>query len=282
MREHKNMLPGNALTVLLVFGSFAPFIILAMLWFIGGETVEFFEHNSWRELLAFTWQPFAETYGVLPLVAATIALAGIATGFAILIGTPAAIALVFFAGKRERMICETALSVMAGLPSVIVGLAGLFLLVPTLGLTMISGSLTLFVMTFPVYTLLAVGALRQEGARLWPTGQALGYTKRQFAYRILCRAVSPTLISSATLSFGKAAGEATAVSLVIGNKSPGLMLELLGPTQTLTTAILSDHSAASGSHLSALYVAAFVLSALILLINLAGAGLASATRRFLI
>lgn len=256
---------------LALIGAVAPLAVAAMLVFLGAEGASFFATRSFTDLLGSEWRPVDALFGVTPLVTATLTMAVLAGAVSILIGTPAAIRLIYFAPPCERAICEGALTIMAGLPSIIVGLVGLAWLTPVFGFSVISGVLALVVMACPTYTLLVAAALRQKGDALAPTCRALGLTERHMACGPALRAASPSMVVAATLATGKASGEATAISLVIGDVSSRPWPGLFEPASAISTAILKDHGAAAGEHHTALYAAAICLAVIILLINACGA-----------
>ncbi|MEM6945493.1 MAG: ABC transporter permease subunit, partial [Pseudomonadota bacterium] len=228
-----------------------------------------------QDLWGGSWRPVEGLFGLGPLVLASLGLAVVATALSVLLGLPAAVRLALLAGVREARIGSGTLTLLAGLPSVIVGLAGLFLLVPVTGFSALSAILTLTLMTWPVYTLLLYTTLTQVVAEKVAAAEALGIPPRTAAYRIGLAEIRAAHVRILALVLGKAVGEATAVSLVGGNLAQtGWALDPLAAVHTLTTMVLKDHGAAAGDHLAAVYVAALCLGGAILTINLVGAVLA--------
>lgn len=257
----------------------APAFVALLLVFVGMQAAGFLAQRGPGAALALWWHPAAGHYGMLGLVVASLVLALLATTLSIVVGTPAAVRLAMFAGEAEARWASGALGLMAGLPSIIVGLVGLSWVTPWTGYTLLAGVGTLFLMIFPTYVLLAAAALAQEADQRRMTCRALGLTDRQFAYRVALRAVLPALVTAAALALGKGLGEATAVSLVIGNVSGETLPGLFEPASTLTSVILKDHGGATGLHRAALFTAALCLTALVLAIHAGGAALAALLRR---
>jgi phosphate transport system permease protein len=272
---HATLLNGAA--------SLAPGLVLLMLAFVAVEAGEFLVRQGPAETLSASWKPPAGQYGMVGLVLSSLVLACGAAVLSVLVGTPAAVRLALFAGPAEARVARAALGLMAGLPSIIVGLVGLAWVTPITGYTLIAGLGTLFLMIFPTYVLLAAAALELEAAQRRPTCRALGLTDRDFAYRVALRAVLPALAAAGALALGKGLGEATAVSLVIGNvtgHSGGTALPgLFEPASTLTSVILKDHGGATGLHRGALFAAALWLAVLVVAIHAAGSWLAELLRR---
>lgn len=245
-------------------GTVAPAVVVVMMAFMGSEAEPFLSEAGIRALGDVKWLPSEGHFGVAPLVVATVVLALLAGVMAVLVGTLAALRLAFFAGRRERFVCEGAIVLMGGLPSVVVGLAGLAWVTPTVGFSVFAAVCTLFVMVLPTYTLLTLSALRQESGDRLAACRALGLTDRQFAYGEAMAAIRPAMVMAATIAVSKGLGEATAVSLVIGNVTSNVMPGLFSPANTLSTVILKDHASASGMHYASLYALGIVLALLIL------------------
>jgi phosphate transport system permease protein len=281
--RHHHRAPGLQAALRQGAAAMAPGLVLLMLAFLVVEAGEFFMQQGLGDTPGAQWKPPAGRFGMVGLVLASLVLACGAAMLSVLVGTPAAVRLAFFAGHTEASVARAALGLMAGLPSIIVGLVGLAWVTPFTGYTLIAGLGTLFLMIFPTYVLLAAAALEQEAAQRRPTCRALGLTDRDFAYRVALRAVLPALVAAGALALGKGLGEATAVSLVIGNVTghagdtalPGLF----SPASTLTSVILKDHGGATGLHRGALFVAALWLAVLVVVIHAAGALIAARLRR---
>ena len=257
----------------------APGLVVLLLAFVGAQAADYFGQRGLSAAAVEAWHPAAGRLGVIGLAAASLMLSVVACVLAIAVGTPAAIRLAFFAGRTEARLARAALGQMAGLPSIIVGLVGLAWITPWAGHTLLAGVFTLFLMVFPTYVLLVAAALAQEADQRLQTCRALGLTDRQFAYRVALPAVLPAVVTAAALALGKGLGEATAVSLVIGNIGTGALPGIFEPASTLTSAILKDHGGATGLHRSALFASALCLVALILVIHGAAAMLAAHLRR---
>lgn len=254
-------------------GSLAPIAVLILLSFLVVETGDFLVHDGLEALFEVQWRPAAGSFGALPLLAATLMLGLLATLVSLPLGTLVAIRLAFLAGPGERLIGEGAVAILAGMPSVVVGLVGLAWLPDALRFTLLGGVLTLTLMILPTYALLLTAGLRQLPPELATAGRALGLSEAQVILRLALPSVAGGLVGAANLAFGRALGEATAVSLVIGNVSRGPVPGLLEPANTLTTVILKDHGAAAGTHQQALFAVALILALVILVSGLLGESL---------
>jgi phosphate transport system permease protein len=248
-----------------------PLSVAVVLIHAGAQAVALLSGPGVAVLLDAQWRPVAGRFGVLPLVTATLAMSLLSGALAVAIGIPAAIRLAFFAGPLEARLCEAGLALLAGLPSVVLGLAGLAWAVPAMGFSLLAGAATLLLSSLPTCVLLAAAALRQQGTSRGAACRALGLTDRQLAWGEAIRGAAPSLVLAAGLVTGKGFGEATAVSFVIGCVAGPVLPGPLDSVHTLATAILKDHSGAVGEHHGALFAAAWVLTALILVTNTAAA-----------
>lgn len=272
MRPTRNRNPGWLAGVALL-GGLAPASVILVLMHLGTEASGFINADGLGRLLDTDWRPGASLYGILPLVFATLLLAVLAVVISVPVGTLVAVRVALLAGPREQLAAEIALAILAGLPSIIVGLIGLAWLPDDLRFSVAGASLTLTAMILPTYALLAVASLRQLPTEFWVAGRALGLSETTVLTRLALPAIQRDLLGAAALAFGRALGEATAVSLVIGNVTKDVWPGLFGPANTLTTVILKDHGAASGQHYEALFAAALVLATLILTTSLTGMAL---------
>ena len=251
-----------------VIGALAPLIVLGMLAVTAFEAADFFQDVPFEALLADKWSPLEGAFGLVPLLSGTLVTTFWAVTIAILIGTPCAIHLACLAGPRERLLGHITLSTLAAMPSVIIGLISIIWLSPLLGFTVAAGSLSLAVMIAPTYALLTYSALRQLPHELTAAGVALGMSRMSVVRRLLLPSVRRQLIGNIVLSSGRAIGEATAVSMVIGNTVESLVPGPFEAGRTLTSTILIEHLGAVGMHNSALFVAALIVASLIAVLSL--------------
>jgi phosphate transport system permease protein len=149
-----------------------------------------------------------------------------------------------------RAITRPAMEVFVGIPSVVYGFLGLTILVPflrtnfrglgfTLGFSWFAGSLVLALMILPTIASIAYDALRTVPADLRSGSLALGTTRWQTIRHILLPAARAGLLTAVILGMMRAAGEALAVQMVIGNR-PVMPTSIAQPVTTLTSQITLD------------------------------------------
>lgn len=229
-------------------------------------------------LLGREWGPTkAEpSYGILPFILTSV----YGTAGAILLGVPvgffAAVYLSKAAPIRVRRVLEPAVSLLAGIPSVVYGLVGMLVLVPAIrqifrvpdGSSLLAAILVLAVMILPSIIQVSVTALDAVPPEYEDASLALGATPVETYFRVSAPAAKSGIAAAVVLGVGRAIGEAMAVVMVSGNVAN--MPSLLQSVRFLTTAVSSEMSyAGQGLQREALFSIALVLFLFIMLINAA-------------
>ncbi len=225
------------------------------------------------------WAP-TETdpkFGILPFILTSI----YGTAGAILIGTPigllTAVYLAKMASLNVKRVVGAAVSLLAGIPSVVYGLVGMLVLVPFIrnifkvpdGASLLAAIIVLSVMSLPSIIKVALTALEAVPKEYEEGSLALGATPVETYFRVSVPAAKSGIAAAIVLGVGRAIGEAMAVIMVSGNVAN--MPSLFESVRFLTTAVSSEMSyVASGSlHQQALFSIALVLFLFIMLINAA-------------
>lgn len=183
------------------------------------------------------------------------------TGLSLLIAAPIAILGGLFiarvAPKKIRVIFQTALEILSSIPSVIYGLFGMAVICPLIrnlpgigsqtsgGQSILAASLVLALMSIPTIGLLSYNAIFDVDPSLIYASLALGASKEETNYKVVLPSAESGIFAGIILGIGRALGEATAVSMVIGSSSNGLLFyNPLNPGNTLTSAMLGGMSEA--------------------------------------
>jgi phosphate transport system permease protein len=200
-----------------------------------------------------TWNPSSDTnptFGLLPFIAGTVGVMVVAA----IISTPLSVGLALFmaevAPRWARSITQPAMEVFVGIPSVVWGLLGLTVLVPflrqnfrgigfTFGFSWLAGSLVLSLMILPTITSIAYDALTVVPQELRTGSLALGTTRWQAIRHVVLPTAATGIATGVVLGMMRAAGEALAVQMVIGNR-PIIPTGLTDPMTTLTSQITLD------------------------------------------
>lgn len=240
-----------------------------------------------KEILFGTvWKPTAAEpqYGILYVILTSI----VGTALAILIGVPigilSAVFLAEVAPKRLAMIVKPAVELLAGIPSVIYGLLGIYLLNPLMyklelfvfrnstehqytgGANLLSAVLVLAIMILPTVINISETSIRAVPVHIKSASLALGATHIQTIFKAILPAARSGVVTAVVLGIGRAIGEAMAISLVSGS-SVNLPLPF-NSVRFLTTAIVSEMGYAQGTHRQVLFTIGLVLFVFIMIINI--------------
>ena len=213
-------------------------------------------------------------YGILPFILTSI----YGTAGAILIGVPigffTAVWLAKAAKPRVRAVVEGAVSLLAGIPSVVYGLVGMLVLVPAIrkafripdGASLLAAIVVLAVMILPSIIKVSLTSLEAVPHEYEDASLALGATPVETYFRVSVPAAKSGIAAAVVLGVGRAIGEAMAVMMVSGNV-PNMPDSLFQSVRFLTTAVASEMSYSSGLQRQALFSIALVLFLFIMLIN---------------
>jgi phosphate transport system permease protein len=230
------------------------------------------------------WSPTAGTYGILPLIAGSLAV----TLGALIIGIPTGVGCAVFlaevSGKRSARIFKSAIELLAGIPSVVYGFFGLIVLVPairtyivpiaqkfdpdvsTSGFSILAGALILAMMILPTIVSVSENAISSVPQDYREASLALGADRRETITKVILPAARSGIFASIILGMGRAIGETMAVLMITGNVAV-LPKSLLDPVATMTGTIAMEMSYASPSHKEALFAVGIILFVIIVLLN---------------
>lgn len=214
-------------------------------------------------------------YGILPFILTSI----YGTAGAIVLGVPVgfltAVYLSKIAPPKVKTVIETAVSLLAGIPSVVYGLVGMMVLVPGIrtlfhipdGASLFAAIIVLAIMILPSIIKVSLTALEAVPKEYEDASLALGATPVETYFRVSVPAAKSGIAAAVVLGVGRAIGEAMAIIMVAGNapNMPGMFQSV----RFLTTAVASEMSYAADGSLQkqALFSIALVLFLFIMLIN---------------
>ena len=214
-------------------------------------------------------------YGILPFILTSV----YGTAGAILIGVPigffTAVYLSKVANKKVRAVIESAVNLLAGIPSVVYGLVGMLILVPAIreifnvpdGASLLAAIIVLAIMILPNIIKVSITALDAVPKEYEDASLALGATPTETFFKVSVPAAKSGIAAAVVLGVGRAIGEAMAVMMVAGNVAN--MPSLFQSVRFLTTAVASEMAYSSPGSLqrNALFSIALVLFLFIMLIN---------------
>ena len=259
------------------------FILVFLLW----EGLPVLKTVSLGELLTGKlWYPAEEppVLGMAALIVGSLAVTLISTLVGLPFGLGMAIFLAEIAPRRMKEILKPALELLGFLPSIVVGFLGMVLVAPWMqqtfglvsGLNMLNASILLGLLMVPVVGSLAQDALGAVPQDLRDASMALGATRWETICRVVLRAASSGLMSSALLGIMRSFGE-TMVVLMASGGAAVFPRSLTSPVRPLTSAIAAEmgETPVGSPHYRALFFAGLILVAGTLILN----GLAMAVER---
>ncbi len=266
----------------------AIFAVISITFYMVAKGTPAFANVGVPELLFGTvWRPTAKdpAYGIFYIILTSIA----GTCASVLIGVPvgllSAVYLTEVAGKKLSATVQSAVELLAAIPSVIYGLLGLMILNPfmfrlekaifadskthqfTGGSNMLSAIIVLAVMILPSVVNVSASSLRSVSKDLRAASLALGASKVQTIFKVTIPAAKSGIMTGVVLGIGRALGEAMAINMVAGG-SVNLPLPF-NSVRFLTTQLVSEMGYAQGLHRQVLFAVGLVLYVFIMLVNLA-------------
>ena len=232
-------------------------------------------YSFWDFIFGTQWIPSANKYGILPMIVASLG----ATIGALLIGIPVGILTSIFiaeiAPKKIAKIMSGAVELLAGIPSVLYGVFGLAIIVPTIqdvfnlpkGQSLLAVIIVLAIMMLPTVITVSETAIRAVPNAYKEGSLALGASKTETIFKVIVPAAKSGIMTGVVLGIGRAIGETMAVILVAGN-TPVIPSSIMDSVRPLTTNIALEMGYAFGTHQEMLFATGVVLFTFILILNL--------------
>lgn len=251
-------------------------------------------HFGWAFLVTESWNPVTEKFGALAPIYGTIVTSLIAIVIAVPIGIGIAVFLTELCPRPLRRPIGIAVELLAGIPSIIYGIWGLFVLAPFLqvhlqpfviklfhgvpglsslfsgppyGIGLMTSGLILAIMVLPFITSITRDVFDTVPAVLKESAYGIGCTTWEVTRRVVIPYTRVGIMGGVMLGLGRALGETMAVTFVIGN-AHRISASLFAPGTTISAAIANEFTEADGalytSSLIALGLILFVITFLIL------------------
>ena len=275
---------------------FAWLTILAVVFLfyeIGHKAFPAMRDYGTRVFVEKEWSASKQHFGLLPAIWGTLysSVVGVALGGAF--GVAVAIFLTEdFLPPRWNLVLKNVIELLAAIPSVVYGLWGIFVVIPTIrpacnwlyehlgwipifdtplsGPGLLPAALVLAIMVLPTVTAISRDALGAVPPRLREAAYGLGATRWETILGVILPTASRGIYGSIILAFGRALGETMALAMLVGNANV-TSWSLFSPATTLAALIANQFPEASRREVGALMYAALVLLAITLLVNALGA-----------
>src|SRR5438552_1958678 len=250
-----------------------------------------FRKFGWRFLTSSEWDPVAEQFGALPFIFGTLVSSVIALVIAVPLSVATAVYLVEVAPPWARQTLTIFIELLAAVPSVILGLWGIFVMVPWLrehlfpwlravfgflpwfqgpiyGVSLLAGGMIIAIMILPIITSVSREILRSVPDLQREAAYALGATRWEVTRIAVLSYAKKGLLGAVILGLGRALGETMAVTMVVGNR-PEIAASLFAPAYTMASVVANEFTEATTDiYLEALFEIGLVLFGVTILVNL--------------
>ncbi|HEY9510048.1 MAG TPA: phosphate ABC transporter permease subunit PstC [Verrucomicrobiae bacterium] len=247
---------------------------------------------GWHFLTSSEWDPVNENFGALPFIFGTLVSSFIALLIAVPLSVATAVYLTELAPRWLRQPLTIFIELLAAVPSVILGLWGIFVMVPWLrghlfpwlkstlgflplfqgpiyGVSMLAGGIIIAIMIVPIITSVSREILRSVPGLQREAAYALGATRWEVTRIAVLSYAKKGLFGAVILGLGRALGETMAVTMVIGNR-PEIAKSLFAPGYTLASVVANEFTEATTDiYLHALFEIGLVLLGVTILVNAA-------------
>jgi phosphate ABC transporter permease protein PstC/phosphate ABC transporter permease subunit PstA len=216
-------------TLLFLAASAAIAFSLAIIYTLMDGSFSFFSNPTvdlWEFFTGKQWIPTAGNphFGILPLLAGTLLIAGGAILIATPLGVSAAIFLSEFAGERIRSFAKPIIEILAGIPSIVYGFFALMFISPLMQeyfganyFNAASAIIVVAIMILPIVISISDDAMKAVPQHMRETSLGLGATRWETATKVVVPAASSGIIASILLGLARAIGETMIVALVAGS-----------------------------------------------------------------
>lgn len=275
MKRKKTIETGFRLLFLICGLIAVAFVLLISIYLIIAGIPAIREVGLINFLFGDTWNAGTSEFGILPFILTSV----YGTAGAVVIGVPIGIMTALYLSKvappKIAKLVNTAVELLAGIPSVIYGLVGMIVVVPAVqsvfglssGACLLTAILVLAVMILPYIINISKTALDAVPPEYEEASLALGALRTETYFKVSLPAAKRGIATAVVQGVGRAIGEAMAIIMVAGNVAnmPGLFSSV----RFLTTAVVSEMSYASYGtlHRNALFSISLVLFLFIMMVN---------------
>ncbi|HEV8543012.1 MAG TPA: phosphate ABC transporter permease subunit PstC [Verrucomicrobiae bacterium] len=245
---------------------------------------------GWHFLSSSDWDPVAEQFGALPFIFGTVVSSLVALIIAVPLSVGTALYLTELAPLWIRPPLIFLVELLAAIPSVILGLWGIFVMVPWLreylfpalksslgflplfqgpiyGVSILAGGIIIAIMILPIITSVSREIIRSVPNLQREAAYALGATRWEVTRIAVLSYAKKGLFGAAILGLGRALGETMAVTMVIGNR-PEIAKSLFAPGYTLASVVANEFAEATTDlYVSALFEIGLVLLGVTVIVN---------------
>lgn len=265
-----------------LFGLIICLIFISLLYVLMVDSLPVFQHFGFSFFTNVSWDPVKGVFGALPFIYGTLLTATLSLLVAIPLSIGIAVFLTEMIPRKLREIFTTIIELIAAIPSVVIGLWGIYVLAPIIkdlqplydalsfiplfsgrafGLCYLTAIVVLTFMILPIMASIFKEAFENVPVDFKEALYALGATRYEVIRCVSIPQTKTAIAAGIILAYGRALGETLAVTMVIGNK-PNITLSLLNPGYTLSAVIANEFLEATNR----LYISSLIGLGLILLL----------------
>ncbi|MEN3013480.1 MAG: phosphate ABC transporter permease subunit PstC [Endomicrobiia bacterium] len=300
--KNKNFADKTFFSITRIASIFCLVLIILLFLMLIKESLLAFNKFGFKFFISKVWDPVFEEYGALPFIYGTV----VSSILAIIISFPLSLGIALFlsefAGSKLKEFLSVIISLLAGIPSVIYGLWGIFVLAPILrgyvepflqkifgflpifsgepyGLDMLAAGIILSIMITPTISSISKDVFEAVPRSLREAALSLGATKWEMIKISVLKPAKQGIIGAVILGLGRAVGETMAVTMVIGNVHE-ISLSLFHPSATLASVIANEFAEATTDlYMSSLFTIGLTLFVVTIMLNIIAKFLVYSTTR---
>jgi phosphate transport system permease protein len=219
-----------------------------------------------------------ERYGALPFISGTLLTSVVALIICLPLSFSVSVFLgEYFKGTKLAAVIGSMVNLLAGIPSIVYGLWGFYVLRPVIvnlglssqGFGIFTSALILAVMIIPYASSLSNEVISMVPVQLKEAAYSLGATRREVIFAVIIPSASSGIIASYILALGRALGETMAVTMLIGNANI-IPKGLFSMGNTMASVIANQFGEAEGLKLSSLIAIGLLLFIITGIVNYIG------------
>jgi phosphate transport system permease protein len=252
-------------------------ITAGMVYSLMSGSIPVFKEFGLKFIVSSEWNPTEgrEAYGALPFITGTV----LTSVIAIVLCFPLAFSTSLFIGEYYRgtkiaSITGTMVDMLAGIPSIVYGLWGFYVLRPLIvelgwsaqGFSIFTAGVVLAIMIIPYATSITTEIIKMVSNDLKEAAYSLGATRREVIFSVVVPNARSGIFTSYVLAFGRALGETMAVTMLIGNSNI-IPKGIFDSGNTMASVIANQFGEADGLKLSALVAIGLLLFVITGIIN---------------
>lgn len=268
-------------SLLLTCAILLPLICAGIVFSLITDAYDAFDHFGFFNFLTsseWNYNEANEQYGALPFITGTLLTTFLALTLCVPFSMPVSLFVgEYFKGTQIAAFLSTVVDLLAGIPSIIYGLWGFYLLRPIItdlnispeGSSILTASLVLAIMIVPYASSLSSEFIKMVPSELKESAYSLGATRAEVIRRVVFPVAGPGIFSSYVLAIGRALGETMTVTMLIGNTNQ-IPNSITSTGNSMASIIANQFGEAQGLRLSSLIAIGLILFLITAVINLIG------------